>query len=72
MQRNRRNIFVWPILSHEAFFHRILTSRKSNIGHAHLLEAICNGYGRENMASGTATYEKKLFHTPLLVKSTFL
>ena len=69
MQRNRRNIFVGPVLSHKAFFHRILTARKSNICYAHLLEAICNGYGRENMSAGTATYEKELFHTPLLENS---
>ena len=72
MQRNCRNIFVRPIFRHQAFFHRILTASKSNVSHAHFLEAVCNSYGRENMATGSTAYEKELLHTPLLVNSKFL
>ena len=72
MQRNRRNIFVRPVLCHKAFFHRILTARKSNLSDTHLLQTLGNSHCRENVATRATANKEELFHIELLLVLKFI
>ena len=69
VQRFGRDVFIGPVASHQAFFHRILTAGKRNVRHAHFLEALGNSYCREDVATGATAYKQELFHVSVLAIS---